>query len=915
MAGARRILVTVAAIMGLLLGAAGVAFAQQPPPGPAGGALPPGWTIVHIGGGMRLVWQSPRPVPMGDAAVEFRVGERPLGRPVADRDGRTFRLDLDASPGDLSRLEAHAGGRRLDTTTLGRRAGAATTTTLPAPLPVNPVDPGAPGPYRTVTGEYALAGVKLPGFPAAVEMTGTVVAPRGAAGARPLALFLHGRHSTCYRGEEASGDWPCPTGWRPIPSHRGYLQAQRLLASQGYVTVSISANGINGQDWAIDDGGAQARSSLVRHHLGRWAGWAAAITRSGAPAVVRQSPRVDMSRVLLVGHSRGGEGVNRAAIDSLSPPPATAEGYPGAVRWNIRGTVLIGPTIFGHNPAPDVPSVTLLPGCDGDVSDLQGQIYVDGTRGVGRDTALHSAVYMVGANHNFYNTEWTPGQAVAPASDDFGSEEPDRVCSPGKGIRLTARQQQTAGATYVAAAARLFVRGDDRVRPLLDGTAVRAASAGSARILAHAVGGARTPLVTPDASTRVSGAARLCAQVDLDPAVACLDPERTEGMSPHFVPFGWFPSEPGRYAVALDGSGPATVRPTAPASLTGAHALALRLIVPPNTTGTRFDVAVTDTAGRRAVLGQVRVDGLPATQITTAHWAREVRVPVPVRAAADLGRVAALELVPQSTSAQAWLVDAWGWRPGTPQPRPVRLPRIDIGHSTVDEGDSGTVVYQVPVAVSGGGEGEVRLLVVDTSGAGEIAERLVTVRPGMTRIDVPVSVTGNTRFDGERQVMLSAKAVRGTVVGDYDGGVTVRDDDPMPKITITPVTDRVTEGATLTWRMTLAETAGTDVWAYFPALPPASGAELSSTDVDPEWFEWNSGESPLPSRPLSTSGLALFAAVPPGELSTEVTVPTIADSLTEPEEHARFQMMTSPPGAEEPVPGPELTGTVADGDG
>jgi hypothetical protein len=913
MAGARRLLVSVAAAVALLLAAAGAALAEPPPPGSGGGALPPGWAIVHIGDGVRLVWRSPRPVPMGDAAVEFRVGDRPLGRPVADRDGRTFRLDLGAGPGDLSRLEAHAGGRRLDAATPKRRAGAAGAATLPAPLPVNPVDPGTPGPYRTVTGEYALAGVKLPGFPAAVEMTGVVVAPRGAAGPRPLVLFLHGRHSTCYRGEESSGDWPCPKGWRPIPSHRGYLQAQQLLASQGYVTVSVSANGINGQDWAIDDGGAQARSSLVRHHLGRWAGWAGAAARSGAPAIVRQSPAVDTSRVLLVGHSRGGEGVNRAAIDSLSPPPAAVEGYRGPVRWNIRGTVLIGPTIFGHNPAPDVPSVTFLPGCDGDVFDLQGQIYVDGTRGVGRDTALHSAVYMVGANHNFYNTEWTPGQAVAPASDDFWSEEPDRVCSPGKGIRLTARQQQTAGATYVAAAARLFVRGDDRVRPLLDGTPVRAASAGAARVLTHAVGGARTPLVTPDASTRVSGAARLCAQVDLDPAVACLDPERAQGMSPHFVPFGWFPSEPGRYAVALDGSGPATVRPAAPASLTGARALALRLIVPPNTTGTRFDVAVTDTAGRRAVLGQVRVDGLPATEITTAHWAREVRVPVPVRTAADLGRVAAVELVPRSPAAQAWLVDAWGWRPGTPQPRPVRLPRIDIGQLTVDEGDSGTVVYQVPVAISGSGDGQVRLLVVDSSGDGEVTERLVTVRPGMTRIDVPVPVAGNTRFDGERQVALAAKAVRGTVVGDYDGGVHVRDNDPMPKITITPVTDRVTEGATLTWRMTLSETAGTDVWAYFPALPPASGAELSSTDVDPEWFEWNTGESPSPSRPLSATGLALFAVVPPGELSTEVTVPTIADPVAEPEEHVRFQTMTLPPDAEEPVPGPELTGTVVDG--
>ena len=33
------------------------------------------------------------------------------------------------------------------------------------------------------------------------------------------------------------------------------------------VTVSISANGINGQDWADQDGGSKARADLVRRHL------------------------------------------------------------------------------------------------------------------------------------------------------------------------------------------------------------------------------------------------------------------------------------------------------------------------------------------------------------------------------------------------------------------------------------------------------------------------------------------------------------------------------------------------------------------------------------------------------------------------------------------------------------------------
>ena len=43
-------------------------------------------------------------------------------------------------------------------------------------------------------------------------------------------------------------------------------------------------------------------------------------------------------------------------------------------------------------------------------------------------------------------------------------------------------------------------------------------------------------------------------------------------------------------------------------------------------------------------------------------WAQEVRVPLP----SGLGRVAALELVPETESGQAWLIDAHGWDRGLP---------------------------------------------------------------------------------------------------------------------------------------------------------------------------------------------------------------------------------------------------------
>nr|WP_303708880.1 hypothetical protein [Kutzneria buriramensis]WKX06492.1 hypothetical protein Q4V64_02900 [Kutzneria buriramensis] len=884
---------------------------------PADSELPPGWRFSGEGTARELVWRAPERVPMGDARVEFHAGGRLLGLPKAGKDGRTFRLDLDeARDTQLTDLQVLAAGRRLDAKAheadKPRDRAAAKP---PAPLPPGAVDPGKPGSYRTVSGAYDLDPVRLPGFKAPVEMRAEVVAPKGANGSRPLALFLHGRHPTCYKPgteEDVNIDWPCPAGFKEIPSHKGYLRDQKLLASQGYVTVSISANGINGQDSEAEDAGAQARSSLVRQHLARWADWAA--RPATAPAVVRDAPKADLSRVLLVGHSRGGEGVNRAAMDSLYPPPAAQDGYRGPVRWKVRGTVLIGPTIFGQNPVADVPSVTILPGCDGDVSDLQGEVYVDGTRGVSRGTSLHSAVYMIGANHNYFNSEWTPGQAEAPAWDDFWDDEEQRdpVCSPGTATRLTADQQHQAGATYIAAAARLFVAGDDRVRPLLDGSGKRAPSADPARVLTHAVGGKRGAGFLPDGKVTVTGG-RLCSAVDPDPAFSCLG-SVTSGASPHFATWDT-ERETGRRAVELNWSEPGAVtrvRPAAPLSLAGADSLALRVFVPPNTTRTELDVALSDSSGRRASLGRVRVDGLPGSDRTASYWAREVRVPLTaaVRAGLDLKHVKSLEMTPRSRSGQAWLMDAWGWRPGTPAVKEAALPRVDIGRTTVREGDSGVRTYRVPVQVTGKGSGQVRVYVIDPD-TGEAKDRLVTVRPGGHDIDVPVEVTGNTRFSYETQHYIVVKAVRNAVVGSHRGGVMVENDDLMPTVSVAPVADRVTEGQPLTWRVSLSQAADVELSYGFVVTPVAGGTELSTKDVDPEWLLENSGASPDPERPLSElEGFSVWASVPPGETGGNVTVPTVKDAVAEPAESVRFQFLDDWGQPQEG--GPVLTGTVLD---
>ncbi|MFB7215520.1 hypothetical protein [Streptomyces sp. NPDC056255] len=429
-------------------------------------------------------------------------------------------------------------------------------------------------------------------------------------------------------------------------------------------------------------------------------------------------------------------------------------------------------------------------------------------------------------------------------------------------------------------------------------------------MLTHAVGGNRTPAIRPDAPLAVTNG-RVCQQVTTSAGQACR-PDSEPGDSPHFASWADTTNEPGRNAVTARWTEPGTpvrLTPERSFSLAGSDALALRVIVPPNTRGTRLDVALTDTSGKRVKLGQVTVDGLPGSASTTAHWAREVRVPLKaaVSAGVDLKQIQSLELTPRSSSNEPWLMDAWGWRPGTPAVRPVALPRVDIGRLTVEEGDSGTRTYSVPVQVTGKGTGVIKLAVRDPE-THESTVRTVTVKAGGS-VDVPITVNGNSRYNHDLSHEVAAKAVRGTAVGGAFGGVLVENDDPMPTLTVTSVADSVTEGQKLTWKVELSEPAGTTIETRFDLLPVHEGTELSTKDVDEEWLS-GLGEAADPERPLSTNSPTLWVPIPKGETSTEVSVPTVTDALTEPEKSLRIQVYILK--EDEWLEGTLLTGKVTD---
>jgi hypothetical protein len=235
---------------------------------------------------------------------------------------------------------------------------------------------------------------------------------------------------------------------------------------------------------------------------------------------------------------------------------------------------------------------------------------------------------------------------------------------------------------------------------------------------------------------------------------------------------------------------------------------------------------------------------------------------------------------------------------------------VDLGELKVVEGDSGRRTYRVPVRVTGRGSGRLRLFLTDAA-TFKTRSWVASFRPGTRTVEVPVEVVGDKLFGTSEASVLDAKVVRGAVIGDYRGGVLVTNDDPAPRITVERVAKRVAEGGTLSWRIRLSTAAESWIWAEGSPRPPVSGPELSTTDVDPEWFTDNTfGEDPLPARPLSETDLLPWTGVEPGQLTSTLTVPTVTDRADEPAKTLRLELTLSGWEDEEPPEPGTVTGTV-----
>lgn len=243
---------------------------------------------------------------------------------------------------------------------------------------------GAPGRLRTAYWRFG---------PEAMPLQGRVWAPKGA-GPFPLVLIVHGNHEM----EDFSDV--------------GYAYLGELLASQGFILVSVDENFLNSSPadqinpFASRRGDENdARAWLLLEHLRQWRRW-------DADPVHPLRGKADLDRIGLIGQSRGGEAVaTAAAFNRLRAYPDDAT-LAFDYRFNIRGVAAISPADGQYEPRgqltplTDVNYFTIHGSLDGDVTSFVGLAQYTRATFTPSSSAFKASLYVKDANHGQFNTAW-----------------------------------------------------------------------------------------------------------------------------------------------------------------------------------------------------------------------------------------------------------------------------------------------------------------------------------------------------------------------------------------------------------------------------------------------------------------------------------------------------------------------------
>jgi hypothetical protein len=289
------------------------------------------------------------------------------------------------------------------------------------------------GPHSVVSAAYAFDPkpdqlVLKDDLQTKVQMAGQVWRPQEMRRALPVIILLHGNHQTCgipqegWRADvscEFTFEGVCDSPKVEVPSHLGFSYMAEKMASWGFVVVSMNVNrGINCNFGApsSDSNLILARGRMILRTLQLLSEWNRGLKPTPIQIGASLKGRLDFSQVGLMGHSRGGEGA-RAAIALYRDQGSH---WPRLIpdRLHFKALFEIAPTDGQTdrilNPT-DLAWALLLGSCDGDLWRYPGARIFNRLADAPLSevhSSLKSVFYVIGANHNFFNTEWTTSDSM-----------------------------------------------------------------------------------------------------------------------------------------------------------------------------------------------------------------------------------------------------------------------------------------------------------------------------------------------------------------------------------------------------------------------------------------------------------------------------------------------------------------------
>lgn len=237
-----------------------------------------------------------------------------------------------------------------------------------------------------------------------VRLDGVIGVPAGE-GQHPVVLILHGSHILCAEGN----GWPCIEEQK---NYEGFTYLVEELAKAGYLSLSINVNAEHTFDFGEPSIPGLRTKKLIDLHL---AELAAANAGESDKFGIEITNRVDLSKLVWFGHSRGAEFGSRIIRDYDLDKEADAQGY-----GPVQGLIQIAPAIVYQDslPVANVPLTGILPACDHDLIDLAGQQYYESTRFDPERDHFAAYYYVENTIHNPFNS------ILGPEVDEWRADRP-----------------------------------------------------------------------------------------------------------------------------------------------------------------------------------------------------------------------------------------------------------------------------------------------------------------------------------------------------------------------------------------------------------------------------------------------------------------------------------------------------------